>query len=435
MPKIQVSPFYRFCRVKVMKQQVDTAQKEVHLEAQPDERYIPVCSRCHAQVKQIHSYHRRTVRDLNLFAARCFVTLRYRKLRCPRCGIVVEALPLIDPYRRVSKRLATYVLELCRYMSIKEIAEHLGLDWKTVKDIHKRSLQQKYSHEERGSPRILIVDEISIRKRHRYLTIIADWESGRVLGTGEGRNAGSLTRFFSSLSEEQRSHIEAVAMDMWDPYIKAVSQSCPQAKIVFDQFHVVAAYGRVIDKVRNLEYRNATDAGKAVMKGSKYLLLKNRENLADEEKPQLKALLELNEALSTTYILKDYLKRLWQYKYPRWAHKALVRWCMIAFESGIEPLIGFARTLIRYAYGIINHCSYPIHTGRLEGINNKIKVIKRRAYGFHDMEYFALVIKDAFARCNFYEKIMQPLFNRSSFYPWQLLTQHTSYYSRRSPLT
>jgi transposase len=312
----------------------------------------------------------------------------------------VEALPLIDPYRRVSRRLATYVLELCRYMSIKEIAEHLGLDWKTVKEIHKRSLQQKYSHEERGSPRILIVDEISIRKRHRYMTIIADWESGRVLGVGEGRRCESLKRFFESLSEEQRSHIEAVAIDMWDPYIKAVRESCPQAKIVFDQFHVVAAYGRVIDKVRTLEYHKATKAGRAVMKGSKYLLLKNSENLADEERPHLKALLELNEALSTTYILKDYLKRLWHYKYARWAIKALAHWCRIAFESGVKPLISFAKTLIRYAYGIINHCWYPIHTGRLEGINNKIKVIKRRAYGFHDMEYFALVIKDAFACCN-----------------------------------
>jgi transposase len=98
--------------------------------------------------------------------------------------------------------------------------------------------------------------------------------------------------------------------------------------------------------------------------------------------------------------LKEDLKRLWQYKYSRWAHKALVRWCMLAFQSGIEPLIDFVKTLIRNAYGIINHCMYPIHTGRLEGIDNKIKVIKHKAYGFHDMEYFSLVIKDAFTRCN-----------------------------------
>jgi transposase len=112
-----------------------------------------------------------------------------------------------------------------------------------------------------------------------------------MLGVGEGRSAESLQRFFASLSEEQRAHIKAVAMDMWDPYIKAVQHSCPQAKIVFDQFHVVAAYGRVIDTVRNLEYHNATDTGKAVQKGSTYLLLKNSENLADEDWPRLRALL------------------------------------------------------------------------------------------------------------------------------------------------
>jgi transposase len=380
-----------------MKQEVDITT--VTIKVQPDARYIPVCYSCQKKVNKIHSHRTRMIRDLNIFNAKCFIFVEYRRLRCPRCGNVVEKLPLMNPYERVTRRLTTYILELCRYMTIKEIADHLDLDWKTVKEVHKRFLQQKYSHEERGSPKILLVDEISIRKRHRYLTIIADWESGRVLGVAEGRSYESLRDFFTSLSEAQRSSIEAIAMDMWDPYIKAVQESCPYAKIVFDQFHVVAAFGRVIDQVRNIEYQKAADAGKAVIKGSKYLLLKNKKNLRTEEKPRLKALLELNEALSTTYILKDYLKRLWQYRYPQCALNALSHWCVVAFESGIEPVISFTKTLIRYSYGIINHCRFPIHTGRLEGINNKIKVIKRKAYGFHDTEYFALVIKDAFATC------------------------------------
>lgn len=399
MPRIKVTPFFRFCRVKVVKQEIDTIQNIVTITVKPDERYCPVCHKCQRKVKQIHSYHKRRIRDLNIFDAKSFISVAYRRLRCPHCGSVVEELPLMNPYERVTSRLTTYILELSRYMTIKEIAEHLDLDWKTVKEIHKRFLQDKYSHEERGSPKILLIDEISIRKRHRYLTIIADWESGRVLGVAEGRSYESLRDFFASLSEAQRCSIEAIAMDMWDPYIKAVQESCPHAKIVFDQFHVVAAFGRVIDQVRNIEYQKAVDTGKAVIKGSKYLLLKNKKNLRTEEKPRLKALLALNEALSTTYILKDYLKRLWQYRYPRCALNALSHWCVIAFESAIEPVISFAKTLIKYSYGIINHCSYPIHTGRLEGINNKIKVIKRKAYGFHDIEYFSLVIKDAFDTC------------------------------------
>lgn len=374
-------------------------QEVVTITVRPDERYIPVCHTCQRKVKQIHSYHCRWIRDLNVFDAKSFISVRYRRLRYPHCGTVVEELPLMNPYERVSRRLTTYILGLCRYMSIKEIAEHLGLDWKTVKEIHKRFLKQKYSHEERGSPKILVIDEISIKRRHKSLTIIADWESGRVLGVGKGRTYETLRSFFLSLSEAQRRSIEAVAMDMWNPYIKAVLDSCSYAKIVYDQFHVVAAFGRVIDQVRNIEYQKATKAGKAVIKGSKYLLLKNKQNLSKDEKPRLKALLDLNETLTTSYILKDYFKRLWQYRYPRWATRALANWCSIAFESGIAPIINFAKTLVRYAYGIINHCKFPIHTSLLEGINDKIKVIKRKAYGVHDTEYFSLVIKDAFETC------------------------------------
>jgi transposase len=163
---------------------------------------------------------------------------------------------------------------------------------------------------------------------------------------------------------------------------------------------VVSAFGKVIDKVRNIEYRKANKEGKEVIKGSKYLLLKNKVNLLKKEKPRLKALLTLNEALTTVYILKDYLKRLWKYKYVKRAEDFLSQWCCIAAESNIRPVIAFAKTLKKYAYGIINHCKFPIHTSRLEGMNNKIKVIKRKAYGFHDIEYFSLIIKNAFAHCN-----------------------------------
>jgi transposase len=285
-------------------------------------------------------------------------------------------------------------------MTVKEIAQHLGLDWKTVKEIHKGYLKRKFAGENFGNPRILAVDEISLKKRHHYLTVILNWESGRVLWVGEGRKYETMKVFFDSLTEEQKTAIEAIAMDMWDPYIKAVKNACPHTAIVFDQFHVVSAFGKVIDKVRNIEYRKANKAGKEVIKGSKYLLLKNKTNLLKEEKPRLKALLRLNEALTVVYILKDYLKKLWKYKYVKCAEDFLQHWCSIAEESNIRPVLVFAKTLKRYAYGIINHCRFPIHTSRLEGINNKIKVIKRKAYGFHDIEYFSLIIKNAFAFSN-----------------------------------
>lgn len=310
---------------------------------------------------------------------------------------MVEEIPFIDPYRRVTKRFARYILDLCQYMNIKEVAEHCAIDWKTVKEIHKRYLKDKYPHKVKGNPSILMIDEISLKKRHTYLSIIADWNTGEVIWVGKGRKYKTVKKFFDSLSKEQKNSIMAVSIDMWDPYIKAVKEQCPRACIVFDQFHVACAFNRVIDEVRNIEYRKANKAGKEVIKGSKYLLLKNKVHVTAGEWPKLKELLKLNTSLTTTYILKDYLKKLWRYRYPKWATKAFYHWCSIAFESGVKPVIAFAKMLMRHVYGIINHCMYPIHTSRIEGINNKIKVIKRKAYGFHDIEYFSLIIKDSFA--------------------------------------
>lgn len=172
----------------------------------------------------------------------------------------------------------------------------------------------------------------------------------------------------------------------------------PQAKIVFDLFHVVANFNRVIDKVRNSEYRNASKENRAVFKGSKYLLLKNRKNLKSQDQRQhLKQLLALNETINTVMILKDKLKHIWTYRSRTWAAKALDSWCSLARSLNHPSVTPFANTLQRYRYGIINHCDYPIHTGKLEGVNNKIKVIKRKAYGFHDLRYFTLKIYQAFS--------------------------------------
>ncbi len=171
----------------------------------------------------------------------------------------------------------------------------------------------------------------------------------------------------------------------------------PQAKIVFDLFHVVAAFNRVIDVVRNDEYRKASKEDKGIYKGTKYLLLKNRENLKTQEQRQhLKELLALNETINTVMILKEKLKQIWSYRSIAWASKALDNWCSLAQSLNNRSVNAFIRMLERHRYGILNHCDYPIHTGKLEGVNNKIKVIKRKAYGFHDLRYFSLKIYQAF---------------------------------------
>lgn len=220
--------------------------------------------------------------------------------------------------------------------------------------------------------------------------------SGRVVWVGKDRKAATLKRFFALMTKEQKSQIEAVAMDMWKPYIKAVKESLPgSTDIVFDLFHVVAAFNRVIDKVRNAEYRKAQGEHKLVLKGSKYLLLKNTVR-RKKGRQQLKRILELNETISAMMVLKEMLKRIWRYKYRAWASRRLKEWCDLARSVGYQCVSKFASRLERYRYGILNHCDHPIGTSRLEGCNNKIKVIKRQAYGFHDDRYFGLKIIQAF---------------------------------------
>jgi transposase len=400
MSQIKLNPFFNFCRVKVTQQSFDQEKKMVTMTIHPDERYDPICHRCQQKVKRIHSYKGKTVRDLNCFDTQTFLWVRYRIVKCPRCGNRVEELDFVDPRKRVTKRLAQYILSLCPYLTIKEIARHLGLDWKTVKAIHKEYLRVKFSKSLDENPCLLAVDEVAVKKRHHYLTIVLNWETGQVLHVGEGRRYETLKVYFDSLREEQKGSIEAIAIDTWDPYIKAVKECCSNALIVFDQFHMVKAFGRIIDQVRRLEYWKATQYGKAVIMVSKYLLLKNKDHLLPEEKPRLQRLLELNQNLSLVYILKDFLKKLWDEVNPAQVQKTLEAWCQLAFESHLKPVMTFAKMLKYYAYGILNHCQYPLHTSRLEGINNKINVIKRKAYGFHDLEYFSLIIKDSFARSN-----------------------------------
>jgi len=398
MSVLSIAPYFPFRRIKIVEQTVTPGATEAHILAEPDKRFRPICQRCGQLASGVHSWTQRKIRDLSFATAQTWVTCRYRKLLCAHCqGIHIEDLELFHPYLRVTTRLARYIYQLCELMTVSEVAQHLDIDWKTVKNIDKFYLERDYGQPDLKGLRILAIDEISIRKGHNYLTIVLDFLTGRVVFVGKNRKAKTLKRFFNQLSSGQRKKIEAVAMDMWDPFIKAVKDKLPHAKIVFDLFHVVANFNRVIDKVRNSEYRKASKDDKAVFKGAKYLLLKNRKNVRrPSHRQHLKELLKLNQVINTVMILKDKLKHIWTYRSRTWAAKALDQWCDLARSLKNRSVNTFVRMIERYRYGIINHCDHPIHTGKLEGVNNKIKVIKRKAYGFHDLRYFTLKIYQAF---------------------------------------
>jgi len=226
-----IAPYFPFRRLKITSQSVLPGATESRIQAQPDKRYRPICHGCGQKGCAVHSWAERTVRDLNMASARVWIRCRYRKLLCPQCqGVRIEDLQLFHPYLRVTRRLAQYVYQLCRMLTVSDVARHLELNWKTVKDIDKYYLERDYGQPDLNGLRILAVDEISIRKGHRYLTVVLDYLTGRVIFVGKDRKADTLQRFFDQLSDKQLDGIEAVVMDMWDPFIKAVKKKCLKLK-------------------------------------------------------------------------------------------------------------------------------------------------------------------------------------------------------------
>jgi transposase len=401
MSGLSIAPHFPFARVKVVSQTVhrDCQVPGAIIQLTPDRRFRPLCHLCGGPAN-VHSQGlRRFLRDLDVAGAQIYLDVEYRRVNCPACNrAVVEKLSFAGVSMRLTYRLARYVYELCQVMTVQDVAAHLDLDPKTVKAIDKHLLEEEFGDTNCEGLKVLAVDEISLSHgQDGYMTVVLDYQSGRVVWMGEGRKAESLDAFFVTMSQEQKAGIEAVAMDMWEAYVRSVRENCPQAKIVFDFFHVVKAYGEVIDEVRREEYRKAAFQQRAYIKGSRYLLLSNRENLDAEQTARLEELLEVNERLSAVYILKDQLKVIYRYSRRPWAERALEQWCALAAHVDHPMMRRFIGRLQFFREGILNHCKYPIGTSKLEGVNNRIKVIKRKAYGFHDSRYFTLKVKQAFA--------------------------------------
>jgi transposase len=274
-----------------------------------------------------------------------------------------------------------------------------GLHWTTVRQIDRRRLQAFVGSLPPAQPRRLAMDEFALYKGHRYASVVLDADTRRVLWIGEGRSRAAVRPFFESLGRQGCARIQAVAMDMNTAFDLEVRQHCPQARIVYDLFHVVAKYGReVISRVR-VDAANQLRQDKParrVVKQSHWLLLRNRAGLNPAERIRLDDVLKANQPLLTVYLMAEQLKSLWNASCP-WQWRRLWRdWLAQANESQIPALKVFAARLRPYWRGILSRVRWPMHTGQLEGINNKIKLIKRQAFGYRDADYFFLKIKAAF---------------------------------------
>ena len=337
----------------------------------------------------------RRFRGLPIGSRKVTLVFRVPRIQCRDCRAIRQtAIEFADPRRTYIRSFAQYVLDLAKMMTIRDVALHLGVSWDVVKEIVKGDLQKRFSRPKLKHLRQIAIDEISIGKGHRYLTVVLDLETGVVVHVGHGKGGDALAEFWKRI-RRCGAKIEAVATDMSPAYIDAVTTHLPDAVLVFDRFHVTKLFNDKLSDLRRELYRSTNDGlEKDVLKGTRWLLLKKPANLdaSRNERQRLEEALRLNAPLATAYYLKEELAEFREQDSQEEAEAFLLDWILRAESTGIRMLHQFARTLRFHAHGLLAYYDYAISTGPLEGINNKIKTMKRQAYGFRDNQFFILKI-------------------------------------------
>jgi transposase len=352
------------------------------------------CPACGADDVVSRGHVERRFRSLPIGSRTTSLVLTVPRVECRACGVVRQVeVAFADPRRSYTRAFRRYVLELSRRMTIRDVAAHLSVGWDLVKDIQKRDLSRRYARPKLKHLRRIAIDEIAVAKGHRYLTLVLDLDSGAVVFVGDGKGADALKPFWKRL-RPSGAKVEAVAMDMSAAYRQAVSTYLKKAVIVFDHFHIIKLFNERLSDLRRSLYHRAEADQKKVLKGARWLLLKNPENLdADkDEKSRLEEALALNKPLATAYYLKEDLRRFWEQPGKRFATAFLNGWLRRAEASGVRMLQRMARTLAAHRTGLLAYYDAMITSGPMEGTNNKIKTMKRMAYGFRDREFFRLKI-------------------------------------------
>jgi len=362
---------------------------------QPRERLR--CPQCRSDEVWAQGGVERNFRALPIGKQPTFIAFKVPRVFCFACGKVRQAkIAFADPKKHYTRAFERYALDLSRLMTIQDVADHLVIGWDTIKEMQAKHLQRRFGKPKLHKLKQIAIDEIHVGKGHRYLTIVLDLLSGAVVFVGDGKGVDALKPFWKRL---RRSHakIEAVATDMSKAYIRAIRDNIDDAVHVFDHFHVIKLFNDKLSAFRRQLFLDLTAQGQKLLKGIRWLLVKNRENLdpSKKERQRLERALRVNEPLALAYYMKEDLRQIWMQENKAMARLFLRDWIARARVSGIRMLEQFADTLEEHQEGILNYYDYPISTGPLEGTNNKIQLMKRQAYGYRDHEFFKLKIMGA----------------------------------------
>ena len=327
---------------------------------------------------------------------RIYLELEMRRVNCRNCHRVKqERFDFLANNPFYTKRFAVYIGERCRSSTISDVAKEFHLDWKTVKELDKQYMQEQLDRATQPRPKVIGIDEISVRKGHTYKIVVSDLERHRPIWFGgKDRSQESMDMFYQWLGPLKTKRIRLAVMDMWKPFENAARVHIPQAAILYDKFHIIAHLGKSLDTVRKNEYERLSGSKRRFIKGQKYHLLSHRENLTLSGKRSLKTLLEANKRLNVAYVLKESFGQLWEYSSEAWARKFFDNWKASLRWQRLKPYEEFAQLIERHWDGIAAFCKpeNKVSLGFVEGLNNKIRVIQRRAYGLRDEEYLRLKI-------------------------------------------
>ncbi len=289
--------------------------------------------------------------------------------------------------------------EYCRDSTNKAVARKFGLHEHTVKRLDIQYMKALLAKQPTMSPTIIGVDEIAIRKGHRYRIVVSDLVRERPIWVGkEGRKEADFQVFFDELGEKKSMRITLSLMDMWVAFRNGVEKNCPNADILYDKFHIMKHLNEAIDEIRKQEYRRVSEKQGKYIKGQRFILLSRYKNLDATGKQSLNELFVVNRRLYKAYLLKEQFSQLWDYNTETWARKFFENWKRQLRWQRLEPFVKFAKMIDKHWDGIVSHCElqHNIKLGYVEGANNKIKVIQKQAYGYRDDEYLELKILTAF---------------------------------------
>lgn len=361
--------------------------------AETTNRYVP-CPDCGHRDCFFKGQKVRLLRMPPIGRKQAMLRVTTHRLQCKSCArIWWPQLPFVGGTERYTRSFALTVLDLLIFGTVKDVADFLHVSWNLVKGIHKHKLAGTYRHISLSNVKYLGMDEFSIRKNHRYMTIFVDLQTGRILHAVEGRSTDAISPFLKHVKKKAR-RLKAIAMDMSTSYTSAVKEILPEIPIVFDRYHVMALMNRQIDDLRRELQRSLNDEEKKSFKGKRFLLLKNYDNVLDDDRANLDALLQANAPLYEIHTMKEQLRLYWEQHNKKEAVMFLTQWLLDAMKSKVGQLRNIASTLIDHIHGMIHYYPHRITNGLLEGLNNKIKTMKRQAYGFRDMAYFTLRLYD-----------------------------------------